>query len=292
MSRRPAKSSPILGLASALIDEASDSLVKAGSRFRHSFEAEVGQVTPNPDQPRRRFDDADIAALAATMRDAGQLQPILLRRRPEAARGWTIVAGERRWRAAQVNGWPTILAMELDGDPEVAALLENLQRVDLAPQEEARALHRLIDSKGWTQEQAADALGRSKAEVSATLRILSLPPDVLEVLTSEHPVSRNVLVELARVEEHDIRDRLVALSREGHLTIRAIRAERDRTPPGPAAGPLARHPRRFSYRSVETLTSHLHRLHLAGASPAAAERDRLLALRRKIDELLDHCGST
>lgn len=287
MKRRPAKSSPILSLAGTLIDEASETLVVAGSRFRHSFEADLAQVDPDPDQPRRNFGDADIAALAVTMREAGQLQPILLRRSVPGGRRWTIVAGERRWRAARLNGWTTILAIELDGDPEVASLLENLQRVDLAPHEEARALQRLIGNKGWTQEQAAGALGRSKAEVSATLRILTLPDDVLRVLTSEHLVPRNVLVELARIDDPTLRDRLVGMAREGTLTIRGIRVEKDRTAPPDRMQPMQGSPRPFSFRSVETLAAHLRRLHRDQVTPSRAEKERLLVLQQVITDILE-----
>ena len=286
MTRRSTRSSPILGLANALIEEATGTLVTSDSRFRHSFEAELGSIDPNPDQPRRHFDQVGIAALAATMREAGQLQPILLRRHPEDARRWRIVAGERRWRAACINGWPTILAIELGGDPEIASLLENLQRTDLTPHEEAGALARLIDSKGWTQEQAAGVLGRSKAEVSATLRILSLPPAIIEVLTSEHPATRNVLVELARVQEPAARERLVALARSGRLTIQAIRSERDGAAALSRPEPPQRPAEPFSHRSIRRLAAHLQRSRLAGRMPGPAERVELIALRRSIDEVL------
>ncbi len=296
MTRRAARPSPILGLASALINEATGSLVTADSRFRHSFEAEVARIEPNPDQPRRRFDEEKIAALAATMREAGQLQPILLRRHPQDAGGWRIVAGERRWRAARIIGWPTILAIELDGDPEVAALLENLQRVDLGPHEEAQALARLIHSKGWTQDQAAHVLGRSKAEVSATLRILSLPEAVIEVLTSEHAVGRNVLVELARVEAPDARARLIELARDGRLTIRAIRAEREKGGEAIPARPETtgnRQQASYSQRAIQGFTSRLDLWHAARPIPDPAERASLLALRHAIDRILDaHPGVT
>src|SRR5579859_1984791 len=136
-SRRP---SPLLTTASSMIADASARLVIAGSRFRHSFEVAVTAVTPDPEQPRKTFIDADIAGLAATMAEHGQLQPILLRRDPAAADRWIIVAGERRWRAALHNGWTTLLAIESDSDPEVVTILENLQRVGLSPVEEARGL--------------------------------------------------------------------------------------------------------------------------------------------------------
>ena len=173
MASRNKRPSPILGTAAAMIDEASGTLVTQDSRFRHTFEVPIDAVRPDPRQARKVFDDAEIRALAATMAAHGQLQPILLRKDPEARGRWVIVAGERRWRAALTLGWRFLLAIEHDGDPEVASLIENLQRVDLTPVEEARGLERLIKDKGWRQDAAAEALGRSKAEISAILRILT-----------------------------------------------------------------------------------------------------------------------
>lgn len=224
MSRRKQQPSPILSTSTALIGEASGSLVTRETRFRHSFEASVDRIEPHPSQARSQFDQTEIEALAATMAEQGQLQPILLSRHSKVKDRWFIVAGERRWRAAKYNGWTSILAIEYEGNAEVASLIENLQRVDLTPVEEARGLQHLINGNGFTQSAAALALGKSKAEVSATLRILSLPEDLLaSVLTSELPLAKNVLIELARVEAGAVRERLTALAREGALTVRAIR---------------------------------------------------------------------
>ena len=227
MSARSKKSSPILGAASAMIGEASTSLVSAASEFNHTFEVDIEAVRPDPDQPRRRLAQDALAALAKTLQAEGQLQPILLRPDADAKGKWIIVAGERRWRAAAMNGWKKLLAIAHNGDPEVASLLENLQRVDLTPFEEARGINRLLTEKGWTQDQAAHALGKQKSDVSGTLRILSLPESfVAEVLTSEHPPSKNVLIELSRVSDPGALAKLASLARDGRLTVKAIRAAR------------------------------------------------------------------
>jgi ParB family chromosome partitioning protein len=224
---RARKSSPILGAAGATIGEASISLVSAASEFSHSFEVEIDRVRPDPDQPRRHFDAAALAALGETLRSDGQLQPVLLRPDPQARGGWILVAGERRWRAAKLIGWTKLLAISHPGDPEIASLLENLQRVDLTPIEEARGINRLLTEKGWTQEQAARALGRATSDISGTLRILSLPEALLaQILTSEHPPAKNVLIELARIDDPAALARLAMLAREGGLTVKAIRAAR------------------------------------------------------------------
>lgn len=297
MTSRTKRPSPVLGAAMALIGEAGDTLVPKDSRFRHSFEAPVDRIRPDPDQPRKVFTEAEIAALAATMAEQGQLQPILLRRDAQQRGDYIIVAGERRWRAARLNGWPTVLAIEHQGDAEVAALVENLQRVDLTAVEEARGLERLIQGKGWTQAQAAEVLGKSKGEISATLRILTLPPSVLDgVLTSELDIPRNALVELARIENQATRDHLVDLARNGGLTIKAIRATKEPEPPANkgVAGAEPRKPterptastRQFSFEKLDGLTSKLRAFREAGRPVSSGERRHLEDLRREVDALL------
>jgi len=291
-TRRP---SPILGAAATAIGEASAALVPRESRFRHSFEAPVDAIIPDPDQARKRFDEAELAELAATMADQGQLQPILLRRDPTGTTRWMIVAGERRWRAAVVNGWRSVLAIEHDGDAEVVSLIENLQRIDLNAVEEARGLQRLISEKGWSQAAAARALGKSKGAVSSLLRILDLPPDLLDgVLTSELALPKNVLVELARVEEPATRERLLALARVGGLTVRTLRdasaeiAERGRCAGRPAiVAPTRRRPKGSDLGpNISRLTVRLRADRLAGRSLDERERQYLLALRGEIEQRL------
>lgn len=300
MAVKPKRPSPILSTAISMIGEASDALVSRDSRFRHTFEAPLDRLRPDPNQPRKRFDDAEIAQLAATMEAQGQLQPVLVRRDPEQRGAWILVAGERRWRAARLNGWTALLAIEHGDDPEVASLLENLQRVDLSPVEEARGVQRLIDGKGWSQNEAARVLGKSKGEVSATLRILTLPEAVLEaVQTSELDIPRNALVELARVEEGPVRDRLIALAREGALTVRAIRQARGELaapapalPPAPAsvgapaAGTASRRrsptSRPLDLRAVEALSAALVEARGSGRAFDDVEREALERLAAEI----------
>lgn len=291
MKRKPA--SPVLGAAMSAIGAAGAALVTQDSRFRHSFEAPLERIRPDPEQPRKRFDPAEIAALAATMAAEGQLQPVLLRPDPERRGGWILVAGERRWRAACHNGWASLLAIVHEGDAELAALLENLQRIDLDPVEEARALRRLLSRRGLTQGRAAELLGRSPAEISATLRLLTLPEAFLAQLAAQPAaLPRNVLVELARLEDGPVRDRLIRLAEAGALTIRAIRAARAEPavpappPPGQPAAPAGRLPAallRGWQAGLEQRQATPHPL-----SPA--ERRQLTALRRQIEALLDRQG--
>ncbi len=285
MSRRPRAPSPILGAVAATIEAESRALV-TNSGFRHTFEVPVATVEADPGQPRRAFDDDGLRQLAATMDERGQLQPVLLRRHPGDRNRWVIVAGERRWRAAGMLGWKTMLAIEHDGDPEVASLLENLQRVDLTVVEEARGVRRLMESKGWTQSQAAEAVGRSKGEMSAVLGVLHLPQELLDqVLTSEPPVPRNMLIELARIKEPAEQRRLVAAMRDGGMTIRELRqakaaVERPDTPA----------PVRFSTTVLDRLAQRLGELRAAGQVLDEQDRQRLERLRTEIDALLGWAG--
>jgi ParB family transcriptional regulator, chromosome partitioning protein len=291
MSKRVRQASPILGTAAALIDEASKSLVGRETRFHHTFEAPVERIAPHPDQARTRFDEAEIKALAGTMAARGQLQPILLRKHPTDSNRWIIVAGERRWRAARLNGWSMILAIEYEGDPEVLSLIENLQRVDLTPVEEARGLQRLIANKVWTQSAAAEALGKSKAEVSAILRILTLPAAMLDaVLTSELEIPKNALIELARIEDEAARDQLIEYARQGKLTIRAIR-EVAATPDlstgeRRTSSPCKRSSDPLSMKALDRLMRGLSEARAAGRALSAVERDRLTYVRDEIEQIL------
>lgn len=145
-------------------------------------EVEVSRIEPNPFQPRREFREAELAELAASIREHGILQPLVLRR---AGAGYQLVAGERRWRAAKLLGLSRVPAVvrELDDRRMLElALIENLQRADLNPLEEAAAYRRLIDDFQLTQEAVAQAVGKSRPYVANALRLLTLEPEVRQLL--------------------------------------------------------------------------------------------------------------
>ena len=139
-------------------------------------------IEPDPDQPRKNFDEEALATLAKSIEENGLLQPIAVRPK-KAGPGYTIIAGERRWRAARMAGLdevPVIVKEVTDEQAAALALIENLQREDLDPIEVAEGCRRLIDQYGLTQEQAASRLGKSRSALTNTLRLLSLPDDVRE----------------------------------------------------------------------------------------------------------------
>lgn len=142
-------------------------------------------LAPGPFQPRGAMDEAGLAELADSIRARGILQPLLARPHPDTPGHYQIIAGERRWRAASLAGLhevPTLVRDYADADALAAALVENLQRQDLNALEEAEGYNRLVDEFGLTQEQLAKAVGKSRAHISNTLRLLNLPGAVKSAL--------------------------------------------------------------------------------------------------------------
>lgn len=139
----------------------------------------VTEIRPNPDQPRRHFDESALQALADSLRRHGLLQPLVVRRAPGG--GYELIAGERRLRAAQRAGLETVPVLVRDAGPQERlelALVENLQREDLTPLEEAEAYRHLIDAYGFTQDEVAQMVGKSRPAVTNALRLLALPDAV------------------------------------------------------------------------------------------------------------------
>lgn len=144
----------------------------------------IETVHPNPNQPRRDFDQAALEELASSIRAKGIIQPIVVRRRP-SAEGYEIIAGERRWRAAQiaqVHKVPVVVREMNDDEVIEVAIIENIQRENLNPIEEALGFRQLMDRFGHTQEKLSQALSKSRSHIANTLRLLTLPDDVLKMV--------------------------------------------------------------------------------------------------------------
>lgn len=171
---------------------------------------DIGEIDPNPQQPRRHFDQAALKELSDSIRQVGVLQPILV---CEAEGRYRIIAGERRWRAsrlAELEKIPAIVRSMSDVERMEAALIENLQRQDLNPVEEAAAIRALMDECGLTQEMAAQRLGRSRPALANLLRILSLPERVIALvrdgkLSAGHARALAALEDPALCEEMALR---------------------------------------------------------------------------------------
>lgn len=151
------------------------------------FRAKIEDLHPNRSQPRTRFDDATLNELAQSIKDMGVLEPILVRKRAQGG-GYEIVAGERRWRAAQRAGLhevPVFVRELNESKAFEAALVENLQREDLNPLETARAFQRLMQDHSHTQETLAQLIGKDRSTVANALRLLKLPESVTDLIESK-----------------------------------------------------------------------------------------------------------
>jgi len=146
----------------------------------------IEKIRPNPRQPRRRFDEGALEELSRSIKEKGVLQPIIVRPASDPE-GFEIVAGERRWRAAQralLHALPAIVRELSDTEAAQIALIENVQRSDLNPVEEASAYHQLIETYGHSQERLAELIGKSRSYITNMLRLLKLPEQVLAALAS------------------------------------------------------------------------------------------------------------
>ena len=163
------------GLGALMLENNTDSMVSTST-------LNINEITPNKEQPRKTFDETALEELADSIRQHGELQPLLVR--PLASGGYQLVAGERRWRAsrlAELKEVPVIIKELSDTEAMEIAIIENLQREDLNPIEEAEGLQALIDKCGYTQEQVATSVGKSRPAITNALRLLKLPEEVREM---------------------------------------------------------------------------------------------------------------
>ncbi len=201
----------------------------------------VELIVPNPKQPRRSFDEAALEALAGSLRERGVLQPVLVR--PVAGGTYELVAGERRWRAAQIAGLESVPALVRDRDDAEAleaALIENMAREDLNPVEEARACAALVEELGLTRESVGLRVGRSRVAVTNLLRLLDLPDEALALL-ERGDLSSGHGRALLLATDHGDRRRLARSAVDEGWSVRVLeaRARAANEAADPAAAPPA-----------------------------------------------------
>lgn len=196
-----------------------------------TVELPIDSITPNPQQPRKDFDDKALQDLAASLRQSGVLQPVVVRRLGD---GYQLVVGERRWRAAKLAGItriPAVIREASDAESLELALVENLLREDLNPMEEAEAYQRLLAEFGWTQEELAQRVARDRSSVANCLRLLKLP----ELIQADLRAGRltmghaRALVSLdSPAEQLRLREQILAHSWSVRATEEGVQAKRMR----------------------------------------------------------------
>jgi ParB family transcriptional regulator, chromosome partitioning protein len=184
----------------------------------------ISQIRPNSYQPRSHFDEESMGALAASIREVGLLQPVLVRQLDDEEDSYELIAGERRWRAARRAGLQTIPVLVQVADDVASleqALVENLHRVDLNALEEAAAYQQLIDEFGLTHEQVATRMGKGRATVTNTLRLLQLPAGAQRAL-AERTISAGHARALLGTPDRALQEKMVEQIVEEGLTVRAV----------------------------------------------------------------------
>jgi ParB family chromosome partitioning protein len=204
----------------------------AGSAAEGVRDLPIDLIHPNPGQPRQHFSEEELAGLVESILTSGVLQPILVRPSPRTSGAFEIVAGERRWRAAQRAGKSAIPALVRQLDDNRAyeiAIVENVQREDLNAMEEARAYDTLLSRMGYTQEQAAKTIGKSRSHIANTLRLLQLPAVVQEHVLHGRLSAGHARAILASDDQERLAEQVVARQLSVRDTEALVRAK--------AAGP-------------------------------------------------------
>jgi len=203
------------GLAALIGDDTTEEAVVQDIRSLRHVPIEL--LFANPHNPRKHFAEDDLESLAASLRQRGLLQPLVVR--PREAGGFEIVAGERRWRASQRAGLHElpVLVRELDDKATLEiALIENIQRADLNPLEEARAYRQLIEQYGHTQQELADAVGKSRSHIANTMRLLNLPEETLKKIEDGRLTAGHARTLIASPDSENLANQIIDLK----LTVR------------------------------------------------------------------------
>ena len=233
MARRPGLGK---GLDALIPSGFSDSGTSTSARGASLVEIPVGDLSPNPHQPRVHFDEESLSDLAASIRQIGVLQPLLVRQLPDGS--YQLIAGERRWRAAQQAGLATVPAVVKTTDDMASveqALVENLHRQDLAPLEEAGAYQQLIDDFSLTHDDVAKRVGKSRSSITNSLRLLALPA-AIQVFLADGRLSAGHAKALLGSPDRAFQEQLARRAATEGWSVRAIEeAIRDRGGEGTTA---------------------------------------------------------
>jgi ParB family chromosome partitioning protein len=212
-------------------------LSATSSESESMLEISVDEIAPNPQQPRKAFDQASIEELAASLKASGMIQPVVVRR---AGVGYELIAGERRWRAARLAGLariPAIVREAADAEALELALVENLLREDLNPVEEAEGYQKLLAEFGWTQEDLAGRVGKDRSTIANTLRLLRLPEIIQDDLRAARLTmghARALIALTSTAEQLKLRDEILAHSWSVRATEETVQRRR-------TVAPAARH---------------------------------------------------
>jgi ParB family chromosome partitioning protein len=245
------------------------------------YQLPLEAISPDPGQPRKTFDEQALEELSQSIKQNGVLQPVIVRAMPEQANRFLLVAGERRWRASKIAGLESIPAIISKGNPREISLIENIQRENLKPIEEAEAFREMIEQHGYTQEQLAQAVGKARTTVTEVLSLTRLPAALREECRRAD-IPRRILVEVAKQKSEKAMLALFSRVRLGGLKgdqVREITRSKGKEAQGQAVAMLFAIDR-FS-QSLGKLTWDTMEI-----EERAALLDNLQQLRDRLDDLI------
>ena len=255
-----------------------DPLFGISGKLPKMIELRLDMIRLNPDQPRKAFDDQSIEELASSIDRHGLLQPVTVKRLPEGD-GYLLVAGERRYRAFQKLGRPAIPAIITDGNVAEIAIIENLQREDLKPLEQAEAVARLMEAYGYSQEQVGQIIGKARNTVNELLQLNALPEEIKEESRTSD-IAKSVLIEVTRLKDPEAQRVLWHKVKTGG-TVRKARANK-------AAGEVKDNltPTAKALAAARGLTRRLQELKPGELIANRDQFEEIRAVKAQIDELI------
>ena len=269
------------GLAALIGDDTSEEAVVQDIRTLRHMPIELMRASPN--NPRKHFFDADLDDLANSIREKGLLQPILVRSIPGGH--YEIVAGERRWRAAQragVHDVPVLIRDLSDGEALEIALIENIQRTDLNPLEEARAYGQLLEQFNYTQQQLAESIGKSRSHIANTLRLLNLPEAVRSQIEQGNLTAGHARTLVATDSPAELAEQIIKLG----LSVRE--AEDLARNSGPIRNPKSRYDKDADTKDLEKAVSESIGLKVEIAHKGATGGSMIISYKT-LEQLEDIC---
>jgi len=278
------------GLSALMADVSETESVTARGMASADQMVPIERISPNPDQPRKQFVKSDLDDLAASIKEKGVLQPLIVR--PRAGGTFEIVAGERRWRAAQIaqlHSLPVIVREFTDIEVLEVAIIENIQRADLNAVEEAAGYKQLMDKFGHTQEKMAEALGKSRSHIANLLRLLNLPSTVLDYIRDGQISAGHARALIPSQDPLKLAQQVV----KGGLSVRATEALVKRELAGePKAGPTGSDladEKDADTKAIENDLSANLRMHVSLSHKPGQESGQLSVQYKTLEELDELC---
>lgn len=248
----------------------------------HVAELDIESILPNPDQPRKAFNEERLRELADSIETHGLIQPITVKEASSGPGTYLLVAGERRYRAHKLLGRKTIAAIITEGNPDEIALIENIQREDLNAIEAAEALQNMMRRYRYTQAELGKVIGKAESTVSEYLRLNALADEIKAELRTSEGISRNALLEISKLPSREEQLALWEVAKQGGFTVKKARQQKAETAGTSAKDPLTvtlQAGRRF-IRGLESLTpTHFNDDHDA--------HQAIVSLRSELNAILD-----